>query len=150
MIYAVSIRQPFASLILAGVKRYEVRSWHPTSAGWLLLHASTNTGLTAREVSADPHITKAIKKAGLDDRNAWIRGAIIGAVEYTGYTNPPVKQFTKIDAALCDADEDQCLWKFGDRITFDTPIPCKGALGLFEPDSKTMASVRRYVDITPP
>jgi hypothetical protein len=149
MMYAVSIRQPFASLILAGIKRYEVRSWHPETTGWLLVHASTNTGLSQREVNADPYITKAIKKAGLENRRAWQRGAIIGAMEYKGQTTQPVK-FTKIDNALCASECDQCLWIIGDTITFDEPIPCKGELGLFMPDRSVIASVRRYVDITLP
>jgi len=144
MLYAVSIRQPFASLILAGEKRYEARSWSLAEPGWLLVHASTNTGLSHTEVNADPYIRKAIKKANLEERSDWIRGAIIGAMEVTGFKTPPVKGFTKKDIALCGDDAD-VLWTIGETIVFPESIPCKGKLGLFEPDDDVMKRISRFV-----
>ena len=37
----VSVKQPWASLLLAGVKKYEVRSWAPPYLGYIVLHASS-------------------------------------------------------------------------------------------------------------
>jgi predicted transcriptional regulator len=37
----VSVKQPWASLLLAGVKKYEVRGWAPPYLGYIVLHASS-------------------------------------------------------------------------------------------------------------
>jgi hypothetical protein len=149
MIYAVSIRQPFASLILAGVKRYEARSWHPKSFGWLLLHASGNYGTCHGESQESPYLSKAFQKANLPhDRKAWSRSAIIGAFEVTGILNPPFKprQFTKIDEATC-GDNPDLLWKIGERIAFPSPIHCHGKLNLFLPPDSVLAEVKKYLSL---
>lgn len=147
--YAVSVRQPHASLILAGVKRHEARSWHFDTPGWLLLHASSNYGLTQTEVYADPSIRRAIKKANMEDRAAWTRGAIIGAFEVIGFAATPPASMSKIDKLLC-GDDAECYWKIGDTITLPSPIPCKGALGLFLPSAQVMSLIRTHITTTSP
>jgi hypothetical protein len=38
--HALSIRQPWAGLIVAGVKTLEIRTWATRRRGWLAIHAS--------------------------------------------------------------------------------------------------------------
>ena len=143
---AVSVRQPFASLMLAGIKRYEARSWHPTELGWLLVHASSNFGLTKSEIAEEPLIRNAVRKARLaDDRAEWPRSAHLGAMEVIKVlTTPPKRPYSRLDALLC-GDSPDCLWVIGRTITFPKPIPCKGKLNFFELDRATMTRVRKYL-----
>ena len=66
--YALSIRQPYAAAILAGLKRNEHRSWPTTHRGPLLIHA-------------------ALSRGGLSDlweHPALRRGALLGTVDAVG------------------------------------------------------------------
>jgi hypothetical protein len=76
---ALSIRQPWASLIIAGVKNIENRSWTTSYRGPLLIHAST-TG-TAADMEAG---VKLCKKLGLNLPDNFPVGGFIGSVELTG------------------------------------------------------------------
>ena len=136
--YALSVRQPFASLILSGEKRYEARSWLLKEPGWLLLHASSNIGLTKAELAKAPFAT-AIKKANLAaDPRQLPRSGLIGAFEVTGFVHTPHSRVSKRDLALCCDPAEDVLWKIGKRITFVRTYPCKGKLGLFVPDDDVL------------
>lgn len=144
---AVSVRQPWASLLLSGVKRFEARSWYPSSVGWLLLHASSNYGLGKAEMEEDPLYGKAIQKAGLSmDRTSWPRSAIIGAIEVVAVHFETPKKYTAMDVALCGEDPDS-LWEIGDRIAFPVPIPCKGKLNFFSVDPSVAREVAKHIEV---
>src|SRR5687767_704551 len=65
---ALSVRQPWAELILVGRKRYELRSWRTSHRGPILIHA----GLRIE--------TEAVAFAGLHEK-ALTTGALVGVVE---------------------------------------------------------------------
>ena len=109
---ALSVRQPWASLIAFGAKTVEVRSWSTSHRGPLLIHAS------GRDVDADGITLPA--------------GYAIATVEVVD-----VRPLTEADleaACLEEMPEGPCFaWVMRDAREIE-PAPCKGRLNLWESD----------------
>jgi hypothetical protein len=117
--FALSIRQPWASLIVAGLKTIEVRRWCTQYRGRLLIHAAK----TIDEV--------ALERFPIENP---ILGALIGSA-----TLVDVEQFTPASwranagehLQLGRLQEALFAWHIFDPLPFRRPIPCRGELGLF-------------------
>lgn len=115
---ALSIRQPWAWLIVNGGKDVENRSWHTKFRGRFLVHAAQ--GMTSNE------FTRALlycfdRGLPMPDRWDMLRGGIIGSVE------------------LVDSlDQSDSPWYMGEKaflLRDPKPLPfmpCKGRLGFFD------------------
>ena len=134
---ALSIRQPWAWLIAAGYKNYENRDRHTNFTGRIYIHAgkslatkddqSLALGLWMKASFADDTQAKTVNDfwgATTDQAN---QGAIIGEVDIVG----------------CDHFELPNMWYYGphgfrleNALLYDSPIPWKGQLGLFNIDLK--------------
>jgi len=115
---ALSLKQPWATLIVAGTKPIENRTWASNYRGPLLIHASK----TWDEDGACWIIHHFPELTGLIRHSKHIKGAIIGKVKMTDC----VSEFNS-------------KWFFGPYgfvLTkpklFDKPIPYKGQLGIFD------------------
>lgn len=119
---ALSIRQPWAWLIVNGHKDIENRTWAAGLRGPFLIHAGTV--MTERDYFAAWDLAD---DQGIDipSRDELPRGGIVGVAEITG---------------LVSAGETASPWFFGPvgfvlanarSIPF---IPCKGRLGFFKPE----------------
>jgi hypothetical protein len=127
---ALSIRQPWAWLIVSGYKDIENRTWPSYRRGEMLIHAAK--GMTNDEyddvvefLSGTPELSH-IK---LPDRKALARGEIIGVAEIVG----------------C-ATASQSPWFFGphgfqlkNARAFTSPLSFKGALGFFDVPDELVA-----------
>lgn len=131
---ALSVRQPWAWLIVRGYKLFENRDWKPTNPArkWLegcisrhdlgvpiLIHAAQ--GMTADEydeafdVAKSNHIT-------LPPMEAMERGGLVGAARAVKWHN----------------ERQPMAFSYGSGIALASPkafelMPCKGALGFFTP-----------------
>ncbi|MFX0195177.1 MAG: ASCH domain-containing protein [Candidatus Hodarchaeota archaeon] len=119
---AISIRQPWAELILRGKKTIEVRSWDSAYRGMLYLH----TGKF-------PYGYKALD-LGLQDV---FRGGYVGTIELAAivpFTLELWEQWRELH--LLDGQFRQGLfaWMIRNPRRFKNPIPGPGALGIFHPD----------------
>jgi len=123
---ALTIKQPWASLIVNNYKTYEFRSWKTNYRGKILIHA----GLTMEK--------DILNKVNYNIE--YIQGAIIGEVEIT-------------DCILIDEKFDEDLrkinntvygnnhignyaWKLENIKKYDKPIYVKGKLGLWNYEKK--------------
>jgi hypothetical protein len=117
---ALSIRQPWAWLILHAGKDVENRRWTTSFRGRVLIHASK--GMTREEYDeADSTLGFANYKIDIPDFDALARGGIVGSVEI-------VDCVERSDSAwFCGP--------FGFVLRDPKPlpfVPCRGALGFFE------------------
>jgi len=137
MMKALSIRQPWAQLIIHGghvgspdgpvrCKRWETRCWRylPKSiqGHWLAIHAGKHRG---------PKVHGDYERLGPDvfiRRADMTYGAIIGVVWV-----PEVRWLTEADEedAMCAIDENRVGIRCESPIAFAPPIPYRGTLGLF-------------------
>ena len=137
---ALSIRQPWAFSIISGTKRIENRTWNTAFRGPFLIHAGR--GLTQDELEGWAHMILAedIHWPGLRDR-VWRaadfeRGGIIG-----------MARLDRTFRSAINCPEDQRPWFFGPvgfLLADVRPlpfIPCKGALGFFDPGPEAQARV---------
>ena len=119
---ALTIKQPWAQLIIEGYKKYEFRSWKTKYRGKILIHAG---------MSLERAMANRFKDYNLEYTN----GAIIGEAviedcilvdeefnEKLKNINPLVYGHNHIN---------NYAWKLGNIIKYEKPIPVKGQLGLW-------------------
>jgi len=116
----ISVRQPWANLIVWGLKTIEIRSWSTQYRGKLIIHASK----TIDEIGS--------KRFPMDNQSL---GALIGEVDLID-----VKPFTvELWSELADSHLDinpyipgLFAWFISNPVPFDKPIPYSGKQGLFD------------------
>ncbi len=121
---ALSIRQPWAWLVVNGYKDIENRTWSTNFRGRIYVHAGQ------RMVVDDyPEQRQYITQAGIVIPVLLARGAIIGEVTITG--------------CLAASDSPWFCGPYGftleDPEAYDTPVPFRGQLGFFPVDESLIA-----------
>lgn len=130
---ALSLLQPWASLVAMGQKTIETRSWTTAYRGSLLIHASL--GKSGSAVAAMPVFHQYIA-----DFKALPFGAIIGEVklvdvmriEDTGLPPEHLARLTLEERAFGDYGAGRYAWLLEDAVMWEETIPAKGHLGLWE------------------
>ena len=128
----LSIQQPWASLICAGIKDVENRTWKAAQVpGRILIHASSKkvtknffAGISEDLVS---FINNDIGFGNFPELDTLPTSAIVGYVTVTGFEEG------KVDSVWADEGPDVIKWKLEDAWLFDEPIlNVKGKLNLFD------------------
>ena len=128
---AITIKQPFASLIAAGIKEYEFRTWKTHYRGEILIHAGMGKDKDAMQkfasgldcpggyIVARAYLSACIRvddafRAILREKNPELYSWFIKHTDWEGYAFK-LEQMEKI-----------------------SPIPCKGRLSIWEytPDAE--------------
>ena len=119
---ALTIRQPWATLIMQGVKRYEFRSWKTNFRGEVLIHAGKGIDKEAVE-----RLKKYLPEGELP------LGKILGKVNITDCV-PMSEEFANMlskennDIYTTHSFSRNYGFKLEDVEVFDTPIDAKGQL----------------------
>ena len=128
---AMTIKQPWVHAILCEGKDMENRSWQRTFRGWLALHAS-----------ATPNRYAEFPRGHLvPDFDTLDYSAICGVARV-------VKIVTKSRSKWFSRPDDGSInfgWVLGDVTALKTPIPCKGALGLWNIPPKILREIQRQL-----
>lgn len=120
---ALTVKEPWASLIINGYKKYEFRSWKTNYRGKLLIHAG---------LSLDRAVTDKFSDYNLE----YGQGEIIGEATLTdcilvdGKLNMELKEKDSLVYGHSD-HTGIYAWKLDNVIKYDKPIKCKGKLGLW-------------------
>jgi len=130
---ALSLLQPWASLVVMGLKKIETRSWRTAHRGTLLIHASQ--GKKGKILAAETPFSKYIP-----DFDCLPFGAIIGQVELEEiipveqlfYSDARMNALTLEEKAFGDYAKGRYAWILAEPVMFDDMIPVKGGLGLWE------------------
>lgn len=134
----LSVRQPYASLIVLGKKRFEARTWATKYRGRLVIHASSAkpARATLDEFRTRRALFNCARELGWcteDAVQSLPRSAIIGAVTLVAVHSPLEVRGLQVS----DLDEDACggvdgvhLWEMVDPITI-APVPCDGKLNVW-------------------
>ena len=136
MVKIISVRQPWAWLIVAGHKDIENRTWRTSYRGRLLIHASQ-----AMEPEDFPMQRQWIETCGLviPDDSDLPRGAIVGSATLTDVLD------LYAPAGLCFSPwfEGPYGFEMADAVAFAEPIPYRGQLGIRDAD----LDIGDYVDV---
>ena len=120
----ISIKQPWASLIINGYKVYEFRTWKTKYRGKLLIHASKNS---------DKKAIERFKNLNLE----YPEGVIIGEVELQDciQLEPELahKLYNFDNKVYANVlSHEGYAWKLENIKKYSNQIPAKGKLGLWE------------------
>lgn len=157
---ALTIKQPWASLIMADLKHYETRSWKTSYRGKLAIHAGKETFqkfLRERFPVASngweyhplydeyKNFMNIVSPLDLDNLQY---GAVLGTVDLvdclkvtdydgktaeliSGIANKDPKYISETELMLGDFTEGRYAWELENIHIFDHPIPTKGQQGLW-------------------
>jgi hypothetical protein len=126
---ALSIRQPWAELILRGEKDVEVRTWTNSYRGPIWLHTGTKVDeIAAKRFRADVYFT----------------GGLVGFAELTeicAFTPDLYEEWRErhLDFSSFPSSTDIYAWILCDAKRLEPPRKCKGALGLFQVDTSAIS-----------
>jgi hypothetical protein len=147
---AITLTQPWATLVAIGAKRIETRSWRTDYRGPLAIHAAKTYPLAARGLRYDEPFYRALWDAGIKPDMPIPIGAVVAvcdlvSVVTTQYAKTPggigwgapdgrIYDFTLTDEerAFGDYSNGRYAWLLADVRSLAEPIPAKGALGLWE------------------
>lgn len=143
---ALTLTQPWASLVIEGVKRYETRGWQTAYRGPLAIHAAKGWTSEDRDFLSD------LIRSGVLRNRPTARtplGAVLGIVELEDVFSTDSGPYWDWDAGigltgyteadLGDYSPRRFAWRLRVVEPFPEPIPAKGALGLWDwrPDQLT-------------
>jgi hypothetical protein len=117
---ALSVRQPWAWLIVNGYKDVENRRWDTKYRGPLLIHAGLSKANLSDEKLRGYELQYGVK---LPSREKYELGGIVGLVEVVGCTE-------RSNSPWYDPDWIGWILANPRRLSFR---PCKGALSFFKP-----------------
>lgn len=119
----LTIKQPWAQLIIEGYKKYEFRSWKTKYRGKILIHAG---------MSLEQDMVPRFEKYDME----YILGAIIGEA----YIEDCILVDEKFNKELYNINltvygrsnhVEKYAWKLTNVVKYKDPIPVKGKLGLW-------------------
>ncbi len=136
---AITIKQPWASLIVHGIKDIENRSWRTNFRGRVLIHSAAK-GDIAKYGCLQPEqrarvLYTPIARINFNDLPF---GSIIGSVEIVDcvQNHPSIW-----------ADEDAYNWVLANPILLKKPIPAKGKLSFWEYDGLSSQALHVVDDV---
>lgn len=120
----LSIKQPWASLIVLGIKDVENRSWSTDFRGKIYIHASKVPVRGLWNILNRKQVHEALNSNKIDNYTVLPYGAIIGTVEIVDI----VRNYDSIWA-----EKNQYNWILKNPVLFDKPIEnVKGKLLLWD------------------
>jgi activating signal cointegrator 1 len=150
---ALSLTQPWASLVAAGAKKIETRSFRVSHRGWIAIHAAKAFPGEAKRLCESrmfcramgwPESPNPLTQDWLDDNAARIKGLPLGCVVAVARLLACVPtgvlladraygaDMTEQERAFGNYDTGRWGWILTDVKPLSRPIPAKGALGLWE------------------
>lgn len=143
---ALTIQQPWATLVAVGEKEIETRGWKPRRhPGEIAIHSGLKKP-GAKQVE-QPHFLKALLRHGIRSRNDLLLGHVI-AVATVGdiVATDELTEAGEIgeqEISFGDFRSGRYGWILTNVIKLPEPVPVKGKLGLWKMDEETARKVRQ-------
>lgn len=130
---AISLTQPWATLMACGAKRIETRSWPTRTRGWLGIHAAKNFPLDCRTYCFLEPFASALVAAGVQDLADLPRGKLIAVVDlaYCRHTEDLRAGILSPERDFGDYSDDRYAFVTEKVRRLREPIPMNGALGIW-------------------
>jgi hypothetical protein len=136
---AITIKQPWATLIALGEKRFETRGWQTKYRGELAIHAGKQVD---RDACLEPEIKAALVRNGILSISMLPTGSVIattilkdcirsGETWTDGYILENGERVYSPEYEFGDFTPGRYAWDLGDVKQLPEPIPAKGQLSLW-------------------
>lgn len=129
---AITIWQPYASLIVMGVKEFETRTWTTKHTGLLVIHAAKRQ-MKGRELKLHQWLMQTLPvEQQIQLRNLPF-GAAVGTVEVVEckHQNNYRGFISETERRVGDWSTADYAWKLAKPYKFNSPIYAKGSQGLW-------------------
>lgn len=142
MAKVITLRQPWAGLLVMGLKKFETRSWATAHRGRIYVHASAKIDAVGKHLIEDLQkydkrfeIGSIIRKACMET------GKIIGHVDIVDVhsTDEPLKpEITGSEYRFGDYSPGRHYWETTNARRLFRPIPAKGQLSIWNIDDEIL------------
>jgi activating signal cointegrator 1 len=134
---ALSLIQPWATIVILGVKRYETRSWRTGYRGPLVIHASGRFPRELRGLCGREPFQSILQAAGFESWADLPLGVVLGTVELSACQRVnELSAINGVELALGDYRSGRWAWLLENAQALPEPIPWKGKRGVYDiPDS---------------
>lgn len=152
---AISIIQPWATLIAHGEKRIETRSWQTSYRGLIAIHASRLTDEAEDfcvdiPVAAELLVQHGYELPGDKPGGSLPWGSIVAIADLfdivpTGHTsNYPVQEYL-----LGDHSRGRFAWRLRNVARLEKPVPCRGRPGIWDVPAELEGLLAHRLEQTP-
>ena len=144
---AITLWQPWASLVVLGEKKIETRSYFTSVRGRIAIHAAKLTDRNmqiCRESFDRPDIIKALLKHGITEFSQLPLGALVGTVDLFNclqmtMMNPgphqiDMRKITDAERAMGHYEMSRYAWMLKNPVVLINPVPYRGSQGFFDID----------------
>ena len=130
---AITLHQPWATLIAIGEKRYETRSWPTNYRGLIAIHAGKSIPPYARALLDDSHFFAILRRRGVEDLDRLPRGAVVAIARLVNCYRIPNRPLaiSETERMLGDWSPGRYAWSLMDIQAIE-PVPIAGSQGLWE------------------
>jgi hypothetical protein len=149
---ALSMTQPWATLLAHGYKTIETRSWRTDYRGPLAIHAAKGWPREAMELCLSEPFRSCLREAGVKKVGDLPRGAILGTciIAWCARTenlvadslHPAEQPFDAQEHAFGDYSHGRWGWKVANVRLLPEPIAARGALGLWAVPDAIVAQIQ--------
>lgn len=124
----ITLKQPWATLVVVGAKRNETRSWSTKYRGELLIHSSAKLPALGFDLSYTVPFSRYINP-GKD----LLTGLILGSVKLVDVVRVEdvLKNLTDEEFKFGDYRPGRFAWILENPVRFNEPIQASGALGIW-------------------
>lgn len=130
---ALTLWEPWASLIMVGAKTYETRSWATPYRGPLVIHASLNKDSIG--MIRDGRVYDLLFEVGITKMGDFKLGyalCVCTLVDCIPTNKLDVSQLSRDDWAFGDYRPERYAWKLANVQRLDPPIKVRGYQGLWD------------------
>lgn len=138
---ALTLTQPWATLVAIGAKTVETRSWRTDYTGPLAIHAAKTFPPWCRALSEGPVFKEVLERAGFLTWRWLPTGDVVALCQLTGCVRTErLEDFAAIHSRYAnqepfgDFTRGRFAWLLDEVCELSLPIEVKGALGLWEWD----------------
>lgn len=133
IIKAISLVQPWASLVAIGAKRIETRSWPAKYSGPLALHASKGFPKEAKEIFLQEPFKSALARGGINSPSELPLGAVVAVCRLGAVWKIDKESYIPEDQIpFGDFTPGRYAWDLEDVEKLPKPVPADGRLGLWD------------------
>lgn len=141
--HALSLTQPWATLVTIGVKRFETRSWRTAHRGWIAIHAAKGFPRECQALCYQQPFAACLAAAGFNKPEDLPRGEVLAVVKLTDCRSTNVWTPTSsVEYDFGDYSANRFAWELQDVQPLLQPFAARGMLNLWKlPRSVTAADL---------
>ena len=129
---AITVQQPWASLIVHGLKHYETRAWQTSQRGRVAIHAGAHLPDALVPLCQQEPFASALKAMGYERLHHMPRGLILGTVEIVAcHRTEDMAPVGPTEAVFGDYRYGRWAWELANAQLI-TPVAWRGMPAFFE------------------